>query len=121
MRRARTTSESLLSIVLLLEAILIFFVMLVAYGLRVLPVGIVFGGGAALIVLLLLDGRVVGRQWGLAVGWALQVVLVLLGILLPLMYFIGAVFLLLWLYCYLAGRRIDRARAEFRLNNPTPS
>lgn len=43
-RRERSATESLLSITLLLEAILIFFVVMVAFGLQVLPVGVVFGG-----------------------------------------------------------------------------
>ena len=43
-RRAREATESLLSIVLLLEAVLVFFVTLVAYGLKVVPPGVAFGG-----------------------------------------------------------------------------
>lgn len=43
-RRLRSASESLLSIALLLEAVLVFFVVMVAYGLKVLPPGAVFGG-----------------------------------------------------------------------------
>jgi uncharacterized membrane protein (DUF485 family) len=121
LRRERTASESLLSIALLLEAILVFFVVMVAYGLRVLPTGLVFGGGAALVALLLIDGRLVRRPVGVWIGWALQGALVALGILLPLMYFIGAVFLAIWVYCFVTGRRLDRRKAAFLAEHPDRS
>lgn len=110
-RRTRTATESLLSITLLLEAILVFFVIMVSFGLRVLPAGVVFGGGAALIVILLVDGRLVRHPYGVWVGWMLQAALIALGTLLPLMYFIGAVFLAIWIYCFVIGRRLDRRNA----------
>ena len=120
-RRERTATESLLSIALLLEAILVFFVVMVAYGLRVLPAGIVFGGGVALIALLLIDGRLVRHEWGIWMGWALQIALVAIGTLIPLMYFIGALFLLIWIYCFVVGRRLDRRKTDYLAHNPPPT
>ena len=117
-RRERSATESLLSIALLLEAILVFFVIMAAYGLRVLPAGVVFGGGVVLIALLLLDGRLVRSQWGIWLGWALQIALVAIGMLIPLMYFVGSLFLLIWIYCFVVGRRLDRRKAEYLANNP---
>ena len=76
LRRERSASESLLSIALLLEAVLVFFVVMVAFGLRVLPTGVVFGGGAALVVLLLVAGRLAGGPVGAWIGWVLQVALI---------------------------------------------
>ncbi len=110
-RRERSASESLLSIALALEAVLVFFVVLVVFGLRLLPAGLVFGGGAVLFVLLLVATRLVRYGWGVWLGWLLQAVLVALGILLPLMYFIGALFLAIWIYCFVMGRRLDRRNA----------
>jgi hypothetical protein len=110
-RRQRGATESLLSIVLLLEAILVFFVVLVVFGLHVLPPAAAFGGGAALFVVLLLVGRLVRWPAGIAIGWVLQAVLVAAGILVSLMYFIGAVFLGIWIYCFIIGRRLDRRNA----------
>jgi hypothetical protein len=115
----RSTSESLLSIALLLEAIMVFFVVMVAYGLKVLPVGVVFGGGALLVLLLLVAGRLAGRAIGVWLGWVLQVALIALGILLPLMYFIGAIFSAIFIYCFITGRRLDRRRAAYLLDNPS--
>jgi hypothetical protein len=110
-RRERGATESLLSIVLLLEAILIFFVTLVVFGLKTLPAGPAFGAGAGLFVLLLIVGRLVRWRWGIWAGWVLQAVLIAVGILVPLMYFIGAVFLAIWIYCFITGHRLDRRNA----------
>jgi hypothetical protein len=110
-RRQKTATESLLSIALGLEAVLVFFVVLVVFGLKLLPVGVAFGGGAVLFVLLLAASRFVRYPWGVWLGWVLQAVLVALGILLPLMYFIGAVFLAIWIYCFVMGRRLDARNA----------
>ena len=118
-RRVRSATESLLSIALLLEAVLVFFVVMAAFGLRVLPVGAVFAGGTVLVLLLVLAGRLVRGGAGIWLGWALQVALIAIGILLPLMYFIGALFLGIWIYCFVTGRRLDRQKAAYLINNPS--
>ena len=109
-RRVRSTSESLLSIVLALEAMLVFFVSLTVFGLRVLPALIALGGGTLLIVILLMAGRALRYPWGIWVGWVLQAVLIATGMLLPVMYVVGAVFVAIWVYCFVRGRQIDRQR-----------
>ncbi len=119
LRRERSASESLLSIALVLEAVLVFFVVMVAFGLRVLPTGVVFGGGAALVVLLLVAGRLAGGPVGVWIGWVLQVALIALGILLPQMYFIGGIFAAIWIYCFVTGRRLDRRKAAYLHDNPS--
>jgi hypothetical protein len=101
----------LLSIVLLLEAILVFFVTLTVYGLHALPPATAFGGGAALAVLLLGATQLLRFPRGIWVGWALQVVLLASGILLPAMYIIAAVFVAMWVYCFIRGQQIDRQKS----------
>jgi len=118
-RPVRSASESLLSIALLLEAVLVFFIVMVAFGLKLLPIPVVFGGGAALVALLLVAGRLAGGPVGVWIGWVLQVALIALGILLPLMYFIGAIFAAIWIYCFVIGRRLDRRKAAYLLDNPS--
>jgi hypothetical protein len=118
-RRVRSASESLLSIALLLEAVLVFFIVMVAFGLKLLPIPVVFGGGAVLVALLLVAGRLAGGPVGVWIGWVLQVALIALGILLPLMYFIGAIFAAIWIYCFVTGRRLDRRKAAYLLDNPS--
>jgi uncharacterized membrane protein len=110
-RRVRSTTESLLSIVLVLEAVLMFFVTLTVFGIRALPALPTFLGGAVLIVALVATGRLLRRPWGVWVGWALQVVLFATGVVLTAMYFVSIAFIAIWMYCFVKGRQIDRQRA----------
>lgn len=113
-RRRRSVTESLLSIVLILEACVLFFAGLVAFGLKVLepayPAWVALPGAAVLIVIVLATTAVLRFPWGVAIGWVLQAALIALGILLPMMYVIGGGFALLWIYCFTRGRRIDASR-----------
>jgi len=115
-RRVRSTSESLLSIVLGLEAVLMFFVTLTAFGLKAVPPVTAFVGGGVLIVLLVVVAGLLRYRWGVWLGWLLQAVLVATGILLPVMYVVGAGFAAIWVYCFIKGRQIDRARAQLQEN-----
>lgn len=118
MKRERTATESLLSIALALEAILVFFVTLTAYGLRALEPLPAFLGGIALILALVMAARLVRYQWGVWLGWALQVLLLATGILLPVMYFVAAIFIGIWVFCFIKGRQLDAAKAAYFANNP---
>jgi hypothetical protein len=109
-RRARSTTESLLSIVLGLEAILMFFVTLTAFGLKAVPPVTAFVGGGVLIVLLVLVAGLLRYRWGVWLGWVLQAVLVATGILLPIMFLVAAAFVAIWVYCFIKGRQIDALR-----------
>jgi Protein of unknown function (DUF4233) len=110
-RRQRTLTESLLTIVLGMEAVLVFFIALTVFGLHALPPLEAFGGGAVLVVLLALTTRVVRYPWGVWVGWVLQAVLIATGILLPALYIAAAFFVAIWIFCFVRARQIDRASA----------
>ena len=118
-RRPRSATESLLSIALLLEAVLVFFVTLTVFGLRALPAGVAFAAGAMLFLVLLIDSRLVRYPFGIWLGWLLQAVLIAAGVLVSLMYFIGAIFLAIWIYCFVTGRRLDRRNAQLRSESAT--
>jgi hypothetical protein len=118
-RRERTATESLLSITLALEAVLVFFVALAVFALKTLEPLPAFVGGAVFIVVLALCGRLVRYPAGVALGWVLQVALVAVGILVPLMYLIGAGFLALWIYCFVKGRQLDRRKLEHASSAPS--
>ena len=118
-RRERSATESLLSIALVLEAIVVFFVALTVYGLEQLPAGVALGGGAGLILLLVVDARLVRSQAGIWLGWALQVALILLGLVTPVMWFVGAGFAALWTFCFVKGRQLDRAKADYLSSSPS--
>ncbi|MET0990260.1 MAG: DUF4233 domain-containing protein [Glaciihabitans sp.] len=111
-RRQRSVTEMLLSIVLVLDAVLIFFVTLTVFGLRALPAGPAFAGGAVFALLLLATATVLRYRWGIWLGWALQVALLATGLLLPAMYAVAALFIAMWVYCFIRGSQIDRAKAS---------
>lgn len=118
MKRERTATESLVSIALALEAILVFFVMLTAYGLRALEPLPAFLGGISLIVALVMAARLARYRWGVWLGWVLQVLLLATGILLPVMYFVAAIFIGIWIFCFVKGRQLDAAKAAYLADNP---
>lgn len=120
-RPRRSLVQSLLSIVLALDAMLVFFVMLTAYGLHVLPDWVVFTSGVGLIVVLVGTGRVISKPWGIWLGHALQVVLIALGFVLLPMFFVGAIFAALWVYCFFVGRRLDRRNDAILNSTPPPT
>jgi hypothetical protein len=68
--------------------------------------------GIAMFLCLVLCG-VVTRPGGIAFGWALQVALIASGLVVPTMFFMGAVFAALWWASVHYGRKIDEAKARF--------
>lgn len=111
-RRTRTATESLLAVALGLEAAVMFFVTLTVYGMRVLEPVPAFVGGGVFLVLLIVAARLTRYPAGVALGWALQVALIATGILLPVLYVVGAGFAGIWIFCLVKGRQLDRARAD---------
>jgi hypothetical protein len=111
-RRQRSLTESLLSIVLGLEAVLVFFIALTVYGLHALPPLEAFVGGAILAIVLGLATRIVRYPWGVWVGWVLQAVLLATGIVLPALYIAAAFFIAMWIFSFVRARQIDRANAS---------
>ncbi len=107
-RRARGTTESLLGIVLVLEAVVLFFVTLVVFGLKALPPALAFGGGIGFMVVLLLLAALQRYAVAVWVGALAQLALIATGILNPAMYVVGAGFTALWIYCLIRARQIER-------------
>jgi hypothetical protein len=107
-RRARSLTESLLSIVLTLEAVLVFFIALTVFGLHALSPELAFGGGAVLAILLLAATRVMRYPWGVWIGWVLQLVMLATGLVLAALYIAALFFIAMWVFCFVRGRQIDR-------------
>ncbi|MGR0160077.1 DUF4233 domain-containing protein [Paenarthrobacter nitroguajacolicus] len=113
-KKRRSTKVMFASTVLLLEAFVAFFGTLAVFGLRRGEVdpGIILGVGIALTVVLVLACAVLSKPWGIAVGWALQLVLILTGFAEPTMFIVGILFAICWWYGIRAGMRIDREVAQ---------
>jgi hypothetical protein len=110
-RRRRSATESLLSIALGLEAALVFFMTMAVLGLQLLPALAALGGGAALMAVLVATTQLLRYRGGVWLGWALQVVVLATGVVIPLMYVVGGGFVAIWIYCFVTGTRLDRRNA----------
>lgn len=113
-KKRRSTKVMFASTVLLLEAFVAFFGTLAVFGLKRGEVdpGIILGVGIALSVVLVLACAVLSKPWGIALGWVLQVVLILTGLAEPMMFIVGVLFAICWWYGIRAGMRIDREVAQ---------
>ena len=104
-----------------LEAFVVFFAGLVARGL-----GPSSGGDRALLVCsvlaaaCLLVAGMLRTPAGYVLGSALQVAVLATGFWVPTMFFLGAVFAVLWFVALRTGARIERERAAFPASDPAP-
>ncbi|PZG96435.1 DUF4233 domain-containing protein [Streptomyces sp. NTH33] len=76
--------------------------------------------GVAMMLCLLLCGLVT-RPGGVALGWVLQVALIASGFVVPMMFFLGAVFAALWWASVHFGRKVDEAKARFAAQSAGPA
>ena len=106
-RRERGIRESLLGIVLILEAVVLFFATLVVFGLNALPAAVALGGGAAFIVVLFALAALQRYAVAVWIGAVAQLALIATGVLTAFMYVIGAGFAALWVFCFLRARQIE--------------
>ncbi|MFI5528631.1 DUF4233 domain-containing protein [Kitasatospora sp. NPDC051853] len=103
--------RTLCSSTLIGEALLIMFAALVAMQLSDIGAGTIWAvSGVAMVLCVLLCGAIT-RPGAVAVGWALQIGLVLSGFVLPTMFGLGIVFAGLWWASVHYGRKIDEIKA----------
>lgn len=109
--RTRSPRRGMCAAVLSLEAVVLGLttpVMVVIAGVG-LGTGLAVGLGLAAACVVV--AGMLRREWAYLVGWAIQVAAVALGFVVPLMFFLGAVFAALWATADLLGQRIERERA----------
>ena len=113
-KKRRSTKVMFASTVLLLEAFVVFFATLAVFGLRrgEFAPALILGVGIALSVVMVLACAVLSKPWGVALGWILQLVLILTGFLEPMMFVVGILFAVAWWYGIRTGIRIDREAAQ---------
>jgi hypothetical protein len=96
------------SIVLGFELLVVFLGALVLFGLGSLPAAVALGGGAVVVVLMIVAMGTLRSPVGIVLGWFVQLVVVAAGFLVPAFFIVGAIFTAMWAYCMIAGARIDR-------------
>lgn len=107
------TQRALASITLGFEMFVLLLVGLAIFGLSLLDpreLGLWIAGGLIALSLVALGLMRVGRV-GIVLGWAVQVLLLATGFILPMAFVPGVLFTALWVYCMIKGAQIDRDRA----------
>ncbi len=108
----RSARRQFAATILVLEAFVVLFAGLVAFGLREVDPAVVGLGGGALTLSLVLAAGVLRRPGGYVVGSILQVPLMATAFVVPMMLVVGLIFVALWVVALRLGGRIDRERAE---------
>lgn len=75
------------------------------------PVAALIGGGLAVACIVV--AGMLRKPWAYVAGHLIQIGTIATGLLVPVMYFIGAMFLALWLGAYFLGRRIEADKARW--------
>jgi hypothetical protein len=97
--------------ILCLEAITLGLTTPVLVSVADVALGAALAVGLGLTVVCLLLAGLLRGEWAYAVGWLVQLAAIGLGFVIPLMFFLGAIFALLWGTAYFLGRKIERERA----------
>ena len=116
------------STTLLLEVFVVIFATLAVWGLRgsefgrgplqIESGGVIWALGGVLALVLLILSRAQGSAAGRAAGTVAQVPVLAMGLLVPMMYLVGGIFVILWIYALRLGARVDRERAEYDAAHP---
>ncbi|WP_394279046.1 DUF4233 domain-containing protein [Microbacterium sp.] len=114
-RRHRGARESLTSVILIAESLVVFLGGLVVFGLKVLPDGIEdwwgIVGGSVLAVLMIVTAGLTRHLWAIVVGAVLQLVLAAGAILVPALLMAVAVFGGMYVYATIKGGALDERNA----------
>ena len=96
--------------VLVMEIFIMGFALLLAKDLPSTN-GLIFGGVIALLAFLAAGS--LKRKTGWILGWIVQILMVSYGFVIFTMFFLGAIFLGLWVTAIVVGRKGEAARAAF--------
>ena len=110
--RERSPRRGMCAATLSLEAITLGLTTPVLVTVADVEVGVALLVGLGLAVLCLLTAGLLRHEWAYGLGWAIQLGAVGLGFVIGMMFFLGALFALLWATSYLLGRKIERERAQ---------
>jgi hypothetical protein len=106
--------------ILVLEAIVLGLTTPVLFSLTDADTTAVLLIGPGLTVLCLLVAGLLRFRFAYWLGWAIQVAAIAVGFVVGTMFFLGAVFLALWVTAYVLGARIEDERAEWERTGRYP-
>jgi len=107
----RSPRRGMCAAILCLEAIALGLTTPVMVTIADVDLGTALTIGLGLTVVCLLLAGMLRSEWAYSAGWLVQVAAIGLGFVVPLMFFLGALFALLWGTAYFLGRKIERERA----------
>jgi hypothetical protein len=108
----RSIQRAMCAGMLTLQAVALFLAGIVMTGLTDVGFAVALSIGLSLAALCLVAAGMLRKAWGYWLGWAVQVISIGLGFVVPIMFFLGAVFGALWAGAYFLGAKIDREKAE---------
>lgn len=107
----RSPRRGMCAAVLSLEAITLGLTAPVMITVADVDTGTALGVALGLAVACVLVAGLLRAEWAYGLGWVIQLGAIGLGVVVPLMFFLGSVFALLWGTAYFLGRKIERERA----------
>jgi len=113
-RAPRSIKQTLGSIILGFELIVMFLGALVIFGLKALPAPVALIGGAVLCLIIVATIPLLRFRWGYWLGWAIQAAIVATGLLVPMMFLVGGMAAAVWTYAMVQGDKIERQQAFYR-------
>lgn len=105
--------------ILTLEAIILALAIPVMISVEDINKSLAIGLGVGLAVLCILTAGSLRKPWAYVVGHAIQLGAIALGVLVPIMFFIGAMFAALWCGAYFLGRKIEADKAAWAASADT--
>ncbi len=107
----RSVKGTVASVVLALEAFVVFFATLVFFGRDYAPPGVVFGVGGGLLAVIIGTAALLRYRAGYWLGWLVQVILIASGLLEPIMFIVGGIFAAMWVFGIVRGSSVDELNA----------
>lgn len=108
---ARSPRRGMCAAILGLEAVTLGLTTPVMVTIAEIELGTALAVGIGLTVACLLLAGMLRSEWAYRAGWVLQGAAIGLGFVVPIMFFLGAIFALLWGTADHLGRKIERERA----------
>jgi Protein of unknown function (DUF4233) len=101
------SKRSVASAVLTIEAIVIVLAIPVAIVIADVTPAVAVSVGLSVALLCVIVAGLLRRRLGYQLGWVVQVLAIAMGFVVPTMFFLGAVFALLWFLTLRLGRAIE--------------